>query len=77
MKDDLNEVWEQDSQEEAESHLMDWILRAEASGNAMLIRFAQTLRRHAFGILAWYDFEISTGPLEGVNNKIKTLKPAL
>ena len=26
------------------------------------------------GILAWYDFESSTGPLEGVNNKIKTLK---
>ena len=74
MKDDLNEVWEQDSQEEAESHLMDWIKRAEASGIAMLIQFAQTLRRHALGILAWYDFESSTGPLEGVNNKIKTLK---
>ena len=74
MKDDLNEVWEQDTQKEAESHLMDWILRAEASGIAMLIKFAQTLRRHALGILAWYDFEISTGPLEGVNNKIKTLK---
>lgn len=74
MKDDLNEVWEQDSQEEAEAHLLDWIGRAEASGIAMLIQFAQTLRKHAHGILAWYDHEISTGPLEGVNNKIKTLK---
>ncbi|MBL4886860.1 MAG: transposase, partial [Planctomycetaceae bacterium] len=26
------------------------------------------------GILAWYDHPISTGPLEGLNNKIKTLK---
>jgi len=26
------------------------------------------------GILAYYDFSISTGPLEGINNKIKTMK---
>ena len=26
------------------------------------------------GILAYYDYPISTGPLEGTNNKIKTLK---
>jgi transposase len=24
--------------------------------------------------LAWYDYPISTGPLEGTNNKIKTMK---
>jgi len=35
---------------------MDWILRAEISGVAMLIKFAKTLRLHAQGILAWYDF---------------------
>lgn len=26
------------------------------------------------GILAYYDFRISTGPFEGTNNKIKTMK---
>ena len=40
----------------------------------MLISFAQTLRQHALRLLAWYDYQISTGPLEGTNNKIKTLK---
>ena len=25
-------------------------------------------------ILAWYAYPISTGPLEGTNNKIKTMK---
>jgi transposase len=29
---------------------------------------------YRFGILAWYDHPISSGPLEGLNNKIKTLK---
>jgi transposase len=74
MKEDLSQVWEQDDCEEAETHLMDWILRAEASGVRMLIDFAKTLRFHASGILAWYQHPISTGPLEGTNNKIKTMK---
>ena len=26
------------------------------------------------GLLAWYDHPISTGPLEGINNKIKLLQ---
>ena len=74
LKEDLREVWEQADEEAAQAHLMDWILRAEISGVAMLIKFARTLRWHAQGILAWYDYPISTGPLEGTNNKIKTMK---
>jgi len=40
----------------------------------MLQRFANTLAAHRTGILAYYDYPISTGPLEGTNNKIKTMK---
>ncbi len=40
----------------------------------MLIKFAKTLAKHKEGILAFYDYRISTGPLEGTNNKIKTMK---
>jgi transposase len=29
---------------------------------------------HRTGLLAWYEDPISTGPLEGTNNKIKTMK---
>ena len=74
LKDELNELWEQDDRETAEALLMDWIVYAESSGIRMLQKFAKTLRFHAFGILAWYDYPISTGPLEGTNNKIKTMK---
>lgn len=74
MKEDLREVWELEDETEAQAHLMDWILRASASGVVMLQKFAKTLGLHALGILAWYDYPISTGPLEGINNKIKTLK---
>jgi len=74
LKEELNEIWEQDDQETAQSLLMDWILYAESTGIRMLKQFAKTLRLHAFGILAYYDYPISTGPLEGTNNKIKTMK---
>ena len=40
----------------------------------MLQQFARTLEEHRDGILAFYDYRISTGPLEGINNKIKTMK---
>lgn len=74
LKEDLREVWEQEDEVAAERHLMDWILLAEISGVAILKNFAKTLRLHALGILAWYDYPISTGPMEGNNNKIKTMK---
>jgi transposase len=74
LKEELNEVWEQEDEQQAQALLMDWILYAESTGIGVLRRFAQTLRKHAIGILAWYDYPISTGPLEGTNNKIKTMK---
>ncbi len=37
-------------------------------------KMANTLRNHESEILAYFDHPISTGPLEGINNKIKTLK---
>ena len=74
LKEQLGEVWEQEDQEAAQVFLLDWIAQAETSGIRQLIGFAKTLRLHAFGILNWYDYPISTGPLEGTNNKIKTMK---
>ncbi len=74
LKEQLREVWEQEDEHEAQMFLIDWIAQAETSGIRMLIQFAKTLRFHARGILTWYDYPISTGPLEGTNNKIKTMK---
>jgi len=39
----------------------------------MLKLFVKSYRDHREGILAYYNFRISTGPLEGTNNKIKTM----
>ncbi len=75
MKDDLRLVWKQEDQEAAAFLLDDWIKRAAVSGIRMLQQFAKTLAAYRSGILAYYDFDrLSTGPLEGTNNKIKTLQ---
>jgi transposase len=74
LKEELGEFWEQDDEEEATVFLLDWLTRAEASGIKILVGLAKTLRKHALGLLAYYDYPISTGPLEGTNNKIKTMK---
>jgi len=58
---------------EAGTFLTYGIKTAEASGVKMLIQFARTPTIHRAGILAWYNHQISTGPLEGTNNKIRTL----
>jgi transposase len=74
LKDDLRRFWEQEDWQAACVFLEDWCARAEASGIRELQTFAKTLLGHRLGLLAWYHHPISTGPLEGVNNKIKLLQ---
>jgi transposase len=74
LKEDLSQVWRQRTWLAGQKFLEDWIRRAEVSGIRQLQKFANTLRKHRQGILAWYDHPISTGPLEGTNNKIKLMQ---
>ena len=74
MKEDLRRLWSFSNKEIAETFLNDWMNRANSSNVNMLVRFAKTLEKYKEGILSYYDYQISTGPLEGTNNKIKTMK---
>ncbi len=67
-------VWHQANKEDASKALTDWIQKAEVAGVAILKTFARTLARLWAAILAYYDFDgLSSGPMEGTNNKIKTI----
>jgi len=58
----------------AHKALDEWIKKAAASDVNLLKQFSKTLAAHHSGILAYFDFDgLSTGPLEGTNNNIKTL----
>jgi transposase len=73
LKEWLHEIWNQRCREDAAVELEEWIQAAESAGIRVLTQFAKTLRTYRTGILNYYDYRISTGPLEGTNNKIKTL----
>jgi len=74
LKEDLRQLWEQEDYLQASAFLDDWMARARCSGVRMLQEFAQTLAIHRRGLLNWYYYPISTGPLEGTNTKIKLLQ---
>ena len=74
MKEDLRQIWQQPDKATALRVLEDWIRRADASCIKVLQKFAGTLAMYRTGILAYYDCRISTGPLEGTNNKIRTMQ---
>ena len=63
LKEQLGEIWMQPDKEMAEDILIDWVEQAMTSGI-----------KHRTGILTWYDCGISTGKVEGINNKIKGMK---
>lgn len=74
LKEDLRQLWRQTDRQQADRFLNDWIARANISGMPILQKFARMLTLHRKGLLNWYDAPISTGPLEGTNNKIKTMQ---
>jgi len=73
-KDDLRQFWAQPGKKFAQAFLDGWIRRAEASGIKILQQTAKTLAAHRSGLLTYYDVFLSSGPMEGTNNKIKTMK---
>lgn len=74
MKEDLRTAWEQPNKKAARRFLLDWVYRAESSGIRMLMKFAKTIVVHLEGLLNYYDYRISTAPLEGTNTKIRVLQ---
>ena len=74
LKEDLRQIWSQPNKRTARRVLRDWLARARASGIRMLSQMADTLESYQEGILAYYEYPISTGPLEGTNTKIQAMK---
>ena len=74
LKEDLREFWNQPGKKQAELFLQTWLKEASSLNSAPMNKLARMIARHKDSILSWYDFPISTGPLEGLNNKIKVLK---
>lgn len=73
LKEDLRQFWEKGGRGEAEAAIASWVATALNSGDPILARLGRTIEKHKEGILAHYKYPISSGPLEGFNNKVKVL----
>ena len=74
LKEQLRQIWMQPGKAMGESVFDDWVRQAEQSKIPQLQKMAVTMRAYKAGILAWYDCHLSTGKVEGINNKIKVMK---
>lgn len=74
LKEELHSLWDENEESAAQGKLLDLIAFMESTQLHELKGFARCLGKHARNILNWYTHHITTGRLEGVNNKIKTLK---
>ncbi len=74
FKEEFRHFWSQGDLATATRFLDDWVTRAEAACLKVMTQMATTVRQHRQSLLNYYRYPISTGPLEGINNKIKTLQ---
>ncbi len=74
MKEQLRLFWEKTDRKEAEQFLTVWCRDAMNSGIKALKRVGKTLAGYRTGLLNYFDHRITSGAVEGLVNKIKTLK---
>ena len=74
MKEQLRLYWEQGNLKKGGLFLIQWLLDAINSDVKQLRTMACTLTDHLDGMLHYYPHKITNGLLEGLNNKIKTMK---
>jgi transposase len=75
MKEDFNRFWEYRSVGCARRFLNEWCTRALRSKIEPMKKVARSLRRHEGLILNWFRAQgtISSGAVEGLNNKLKVV----
>lgn len=74
LKEELRQFWSCISRNEAELYIANWIKKARTSGIKPLIKFTNFFSAHLSGILNYFKHPITSGKVEGINNKIKVLK---
>lgn len=75
LKEELTEMWELSEADEAEAFLRSWTYRAMRSQLEPVKKVARTLRKYEHLIINWFHARgtISSGPVEGLNNKLKVI----
>ena len=70
----FQELYEQDTPEQAAWFLKRWYFWATHSRLPPIIDAAHTVKRHWDGILRWFDSKIANGLIEGINSLVQAAK---
>jgi transposase len=73
LKEAFQMFWDYQQPKRAKDHLGKWMRSAMRSRLEPFKKFVRMLRRHLDGILAWTRRRLSSGAVEGMNNKIKSI----
>jgi transposase len=85
MDEEVRLLWSKPNRKSGRRFLATWIMDAiEAADDYLMVtgtkvleplrKLARTLINHFIGILNFFDYPVTNGKIEGINNKIKTLK---
>ncbi|MFT5525906.1 MAG: transposase, partial [Pirellulaceae bacterium] len=74
LKEELRQFWNHSFKSTAKAFLKSWCKRAISTGLKPLVTIANTLLSLKDGLLNYFKHRISSGPMEGTNNKIKTVQ---
>ena len=74
MKEEMCRLFELTDPEVARQRWIEWFEAAKESGIEPLIKFANLKEKRLEGLISHATHQISTGKLEGLNNKIKVAK---
>ena len=73
LKEDFRHAWVPGDVTLSRRRLGRWLSWALRSRIRQIVRFVKTVKAHLNGILKAIELRVSTGPVEGLNNKIKTV----
>ena len=74
IKEKLTLAYSRKDEAKMSEDIIDIMDTCRASGNAHLLWFERLIDTHFEGIIAHATYDISAGKIEGINNKIKTLR---
>lgn len=74
LKEELRDLFQIISADEAEPYLTDWIRRAATSGIGPMVALARKIQRHLGGIVAAVQLGLSNSRSEGTNTKIRVIQ---
>jgi len=76
LKEAFSYFWKSRDKQFAEAHFNDWYTEVVKTGLKPMIKVAKMLKRHLYGLLAWFDSRITNSVTEGYNATIQALKAA-